>query len=85
MNENTKKTYTAEEFKAICKDVLPSLEALVEAIKKNKIDDYVRVYVRSDGYISMEGTGLSGWELYNYGDGFIARHTYTEKIVEERV
>lgn len=82
MNENKKKTYTADEFKAICKDMVPMLDALLQTVRKNGIEGYVRVSVNSDGYINMEGGGLCGWELNRYSDDgqYTARYSYSEPL-----
>lgn len=82
MSENTKKTYTADEFKAICKDMVPHLNGLLAAVRKYNLDGGVRAYVSADGYISLEGSGFNGWELSHYKDeaDYTARYSYSEQF-----
>lgn len=82
MSDKAKKTYTADEFKAICKDMVPHLNGLQEAARKNGVDGYIRVTIGPDGYINMEGGGFTGWELSRYqGDeDYTARYSYSERF-----
>ncbi len=78
---NKKNTYTADEFKTICKDMVPLLNGLLQSVRKNSIDGYVRITVNADGYINMEG-GFEGWELSHFGhdDDYTARYSYLERF-----
>ena len=82
MKENTKNNYTANEFKCICQEFIPAIDKIMQAVRKNGIDGYVRITVNSEGYINMEGGGLSGWELSKYADEeeYTARYSYSERF-----
>ena len=83
MNTNTNaKTYTADEFKAICRDMVPFMNAMLAAARKHHMDGGIRVYINPDGYISMEGGALNGWELARYKDDeeYTARFSYSERF-----
>lgn len=78
---NEKKTYTADEFKAICRDMIPALDALRQVANKNGLD-YIHVTINSDGYTDVSGSCFSGWELTNAGDDgvYTARYSYEERF-----
>lgn len=82
MSENTKKTYTADEFKTICKDMVPHLNGLLAAARKHNLDGGIRAYVTADGFVSLEGSGFNGWELSHYKEDadYTARYSYSEQF-----
>lgn len=82
MSENTKKTYTADEFKGICRDMIPHLNGLLDAARKNGLDGGVYITVSADGYIDMKGGSCNGWELVRFKDAedYTAWYTYSERI-----
>lgn len=77
-----KDTYTAEEFKAICKDFIPHLNSLIETARHNGLDGYLSISINPDGFIKVDGRCLNGWELYRYkgGEDYIARYSYDEEF-----
>lgn len=86
MNESMNRTYTAEEFRAICREAVPYMEGLLELAKRNGIGGYVRISVNADdGYASLDSLGFSGWSLDKLGDGegHKARYSYSEKFTME--
>lgn len=83
-----KSTFTAEEFKALCREAIPALEQLQGVLKKHGVNECARVYISGDGYISMEGGGFHGWEMSKYreDEDYSARYQYTEHFsVDEGV
>lgn len=78
---NEKKTYTAEEFKAICRDMIPVLDELRQLAAKNGLD-LIHISVSGDGYLDMIASGFCGWELTHSGeDGeYMARYSYSERF-----
>lgn len=83
INENIKTTYTAEEFKAFCKEMAPHLNAILDTAKKNGADGYVRITINTDGYVSLEGGCFNGWELARYpgSEEYVARYSYSERFM----
>ena len=61
-----KKEFTEEQMREFSKNAIPFITQLKEVAEHFGVTDGLRVYV-SDGYLSLEGAGLCGWELHNYG------------------
>ena len=57
-----------EEFRLLSNEVIPHLEAIKKLASDNRCEDGVRIYIGED-FVSMEGSGLAGWELKNYCNG----------------
>lgn len=60
-----RKKMTEEEMRELCDDILPHIEKIKEAVMANRPEEGVRIYISRD-YVSVEGSGLCGWELHNY-------------------
>ena len=58
--------FSEEQMKAFSMDAIPVLEQLFEIARKNGVIGSIRVYSSGDGYVSLEGEGLPGWELRKY-------------------
>lgn len=58
-----------EEMRAFCEEIIPHIEAIKKAVLDNRSEEGVRIYISKD-YLSVEGSGLVGWELHNYGKGY---------------
>lgn len=61
-----KKEFTEEQMREFCKETIPVLNQLKSIADKHGVEDSLRVYVSTDGYVSLEGSGLGGWELHRY-------------------
>lgn len=61
--------FTEEQMREFCKETIPLIAQLKEVAEHFGVTDGLRVYV-SDGYLSLEGVGLGGWELHKFGDEF---------------
>lgn len=57
-----------EEFKELCKEAIPHIEALQEILKKRKMQNLGSLTFGQDGYTSF-GIYDSGWELLKTGNG----------------
>lgn len=64
-----KKEFTEEQMREFSKNAIPFITQLKEVAEHFGVTDGLRVYV-SDGYLSLEGAGLGGWELNKFGDKF---------------
>lgn len=83
-----KSTFTAEEFKALCREAIPALEQLQGVLRKHGVNDYASIYISEDGHISMEGSGFHGWEMRKHSEdkAYSARYQYVERFsVDEGV
>ena len=58
--------FSEEQMKTFSMDAIPVLEQLLEITKRNGVVGSIRVYSSGDGYVSLEGEGLPGWELRKY-------------------
>lgn len=61
-----KKEFTEEQMRAFSKEAIPVLNQLRSIADKHGVDEYLRAYISPDGYVSLEGSGLGGWELHRY-------------------
>lgn len=75
MRENS---MSNEKFREICREAIPVIKKLQEIVEQNDIKQGIRVYIGEDGYFSMEGNGLGGWEVHNYDGETTIRHEYRE-------
>lgn len=82
MNESTNKTYTADEFKNICIDVIPHLKEIIKTIRENGVGGYISITIDANGHINMEGGGFNGWELLKFNDdiAYTAQYSYREQF-----
>ena len=58
--------FSEEQMKAFSMDAIPVLEQLLEITKRNGVVGSIRVYSSGDGYVSLEGEGLRGWDIHKY-------------------
>lgn len=77
-----KATFTAEEFKALCREAIPALNNLQEVLKQRGIIGPTRIYFSGDGYINMEGSGFHGWEMSKYKEDrdYTVKYGYSERF-----
>lgn len=57
-----RKDMTEEEMREFSEDVLPLLKQIKKIADANGVASGIRIWM-SDGYMSLEGSGLCGWEL----------------------
>lgn len=57
-----KKVITEEQFRGVCKQVLPHLKELIENLREIGFDGMTSITVAGDGYISLDAYD-SGWSL----------------------
>lgn len=50
-------------MREFCKEAVPVVEKLLEIARKHGVEGSVRTWC-ADDYVSIEGTGLGGWELH---------------------
>ena len=55
--------FTEEQMREFCKEAVPVVEKLLEIARKHGVEGVVRTWC-ADDYVSIEGTGLDGWELH---------------------
>lgn len=71
------------EFMGLCKEVLPHINAIRDALKKSSIsgDKGARISVNADGYIDFHAYG-SKWEMNRYSTDEKAKIKYehTEEV-----
>ncbi len=60
-----RKNMTEEEMREFSEDVLPLLKQIKEIASANGVESGIRIWM-SDNYVSLEGSGLCGWELNIY-------------------
>ena len=60
-----RKEMSEEEMREFSEDVLPLLKKIKEIAEQNRVESGIRIWM-SDGYVSLEGSGLCGWELCIY-------------------
>ena len=58
-----RKNMTEEEMREFSEDVLPLLKQIKEIASANGVESGIWM---SDNYVSLEGSGLCGWELNIY-------------------
>ena len=58
--------FSEEQMKAFSMEAIPVLEQLFEIARKNGVIGSIRVYSSGDGYVSLEGEGLRGWDIHKY-------------------
>lgn len=61
-----KKSFSEEEFRSISEKVIPVLDELRKIAADNGVEDCLRIYIGKE-FASVEGSGLNGWEICNYG------------------
>lgn len=57
-----RKSMSEEEMREFSEDVLPLLKQIKEIASANGVESGLRIWM-SDNYVSLEGSGLCGWEL----------------------
>lgn len=82
-----KKEFTEEQMRDFCNDMLPLLNHMEEILVKHGVESGVRVYL-SDNYLTLDGSGLGGWELQKFGGEYEMRFEkrvalYREEGVEK--
>ena len=55
--------FSEEQMREFCKEAVPVVEKLLEIARKHGVEGGVRTWC-ADDYVSIEGTGLGGWELH---------------------
>lgn len=55
--------FTEEMMKGFSEEAIPAMEKLAEIAKKHGVINGLTVWY-TDNYISINGAGLGGWELY---------------------
>lgn len=81
-----RKNMTEEEMRAFSSEVLPLLKQIKKIAEENRVESGFRIWM-SDNYVSLEGSGLCGWELNIY-DGkpemkFEKRVPLGEEVAED--
>lgn len=56
------KTITEEQFRGVCKQVLPHLKDLIENLREIGFDGMTSITVTGDGYIALDAYD-SGWSM----------------------
>lgn len=77
-----KVSFSEEQMRAFCKDAIPVLEKLQEVAKKHAVTEGVSIYMAAE-YLSVDGSGLDGWEMNNYGEKYKMRHERAVEVFEE--
>lgn len=54
-----------EEMRGFSNEILPLLGQIDKIVKENKVESGISIWI-SDGYVSVDGSGLCGWELNIY-------------------
>lgn len=74
--------FTEEQMRAFCKDAIPVLEELQMVAKENGVTGSISIYMTTESF-SLDGTGLNGWEMNNYGGKYKMKHERTALVFEE--
>ena len=57
-----KKVITEEQFRGVCKQVLPQLKELIESLRGIGFDGMTSIVITGDGYIALDAYD-SGWSM----------------------
>lgn len=74
--------FTEEQMRAFCKDAIPVLEELQKVAKENGVTGSISIYMTTESF-SLDGTGLDGWEMNNYGGKYKMKHERTAPVFKE--
>lgn len=74
--------FTEEQMKAFSLDAVPVLEQFLEIAKKNGINGYLRIYSSGEGYLTIEGEGLQGWELRKFNGEYKMSYNKVVPLIE---
>lgn len=74
--------FTEEQMREFCKDAIPVLEKLQMVAKENGVTGSISIYMTTESF-SLDGTGLNGWEMNNYGGKYKMKHERTAPVFEE--
>lgn len=74
--------FTEEQMRAFCKDAIPVLEELQMVAKENGVTGSISIYMTTESF-SLDGTGLNGWEMNNYGGKYKMKHERMAPVFEE--
>ena len=64
-----KEKFSEEDFRELSKKMLPVIDELRKIAAENGVEEGLRIYISKD-YLNVEGAGLGGWELCNYGSEY---------------
>lgn len=69
------------QFKSICEQALPHLNAIEKILKENGAKESASITIGTDGYMSLRIYG-SGWEMarYSHDTNAVIRNEYREEI-----
>ena len=74
--------FTEEQIRVFFKEAIPVLEELQRVAKENGVTGGISVYMSAE-HFSIDGSGLDGWEMNNYGEKYRMKHERTVPVFEE--
>ncbi|MBQ6091385.1 MAG: hypothetical protein IJL07_08995 [Lachnospiraceae bacterium] len=69
-----------EKIKSFFSEVIPEVEKIREIAEKFDIKQGLRIYIGDNDYFSIEGSGLEGWSVTNFGKETTLKYEHTEVL-----